>query len=270
MQRFAIHGVPRSGTSWLGEIINSSPRTLYRFQPLFSYALKGRLTPSSTAADIDAFFDDLARTDDDFILQAEGREAGRLPRFTKADPTHLGYKEVRYHHILPNLLARDPGIRLVLIVRGPLATLASWLGAPREFRRDLGWKVGDEWLHAPSKNLDRPEEFNGYTRWKEANRLFEGLAARHAGRVRLIRYENLSAAPIGETEALFRFLDLPLEAPTRDFLASRRESDDPYSVFRSDRSSDTWRDRLPDFIETAVREDLDGDPLATYLEPSDP
>ena len=33
-------GVPRSGTSWFGELFNSSPRVAYRFQPLFSYAFK--------------------------------------------------------------------------------------------------------------------------------------------------------------------------------------------------------------------------------------
>ena len=43
----AIHGVPRSGTSWIGEIINSSPNVLYKFQPLFSYALKDFLTTFS-------------------------------------------------------------------------------------------------------------------------------------------------------------------------------------------------------------------------------
>ena len=37
MKNVAIFGVPRSGTSWLGQIFNSSPMVAYRFQPLFSY-----------------------------------------------------------------------------------------------------------------------------------------------------------------------------------------------------------------------------------------
>ena len=36
----SIHGVPRSGTSWLGQILDSSPKVRYKFQPLFSYAFK--------------------------------------------------------------------------------------------------------------------------------------------------------------------------------------------------------------------------------------
>ena len=33
-----VHGVPRSGTSWLGQILNASKKVNFKFQPLFSYA----------------------------------------------------------------------------------------------------------------------------------------------------------------------------------------------------------------------------------------
>ena len=46
--RVAIHGPPRSGTTWIGEIVNSSPRTIVKYQPLFSYALKDYLSPGSS------------------------------------------------------------------------------------------------------------------------------------------------------------------------------------------------------------------------------
>lgn len=48
----AIFGVPRSGTSWLGQLFNSSERVAYRYQPLFSYAFKGRLNENSTLDEI--------------------------------------------------------------------------------------------------------------------------------------------------------------------------------------------------------------------------
>ncbi len=37
MNNIVIHSVLCSGSSWLGEIINSSPNVLYQFQPLFSH-----------------------------------------------------------------------------------------------------------------------------------------------------------------------------------------------------------------------------------------
>lgn len=40
MHKIAIHSVPRSGSTWLGEILNSSANVKYCFQPLFSYKFK--------------------------------------------------------------------------------------------------------------------------------------------------------------------------------------------------------------------------------------
>ena len=51
----AIHGAPRSGTTWLGQIFNASPRTQYRYQPLFSYRFKGQLQPTSSASEVARF-----------------------------------------------------------------------------------------------------------------------------------------------------------------------------------------------------------------------
>ena len=100
--RVAVHGVPRSGTSWIGEILNSSPHTIYRFQPLFSYAMKGALTECSPLKEIDSFFRTLESIEDDFINQTEKRQTGQFPKFSKGTPSHIVYKEVRYMNILPN------------------------------------------------------------------------------------------------------------------------------------------------------------------------
>jgi hypothetical protein len=64
-----IHGAPRSGTSWLGQLFNSSEHVAYRYQPFFSYAFKERLSVRSGALEIQRFFDDLRNTEDDFVLQ---------------------------------------------------------------------------------------------------------------------------------------------------------------------------------------------------------
>jgi len=69
MENAAIFGVPRSGTSWLGQIFNSSPNVAYRFQPLFSYAFKSRLNEHSTADDIENFSRDILNTSDEFVTQ---------------------------------------------------------------------------------------------------------------------------------------------------------------------------------------------------------
>ena len=69
MQKIAIHSVPRSGSTWLGEILNSSTNVKYCFQPLFSYKFKDYLDERSPKEEIDNFFSMLSDTDDEFICR---------------------------------------------------------------------------------------------------------------------------------------------------------------------------------------------------------
>ena len=152
-KKVAVHGVPRSGTSWVGEILNSSPNTAYRFQPLFSYAHKAYLDNTSTKEDIAQFFSRLRNCDDDFTNQKAKRNSGDFPQFRKQKITHVIYKEVRYLNILFNLMRKTEDVLLISVIRNPLSVINSWLRAPREFRRDLGWSEIEEWRYALKKNL---------------------------------------------------------------------------------------------------------------------
>ncbi len=268
-QTIALHGVPRSGTTWLGEIFNSVPDVCYRYQPLFSYAFKSFLSEHSTREEIACFFGALRKTQDRFVLQVEERARGIVPDFPKGAPVHLVYKEVRYHHILSNLLARDDMLKAVLVVRDPRGVVASFLDAPREFRRDLGWQVEEEWRFAPKKNLDRPEEFFGFEKWKEATGIFLALAAQYPKRVRILRYSDLLRRPEEVVRDLFEFSALEFCAQTQAFLSGRISGNPQgaYTVFRSARASDDkWRQSLPDSIAAEICADLADGPLAQFLD----
>lgn len=264
----AVHGAPRSGTTWVGEIINSSPRTVYRYQPLFSYAHKGFLGPESGPEEIANFFDRLDRCDDAFTNQLDKRQQGLHPSFAKEDRTHVVYKEVRYHHILDNLLRQCEPLKLVAIVRNPLSVLNSWLNAPREFRADLGWRALEEWRGAARKNLGRPEEFNGFEKWKEVANGFLDLQQRFPQRVYLLTYGALLSQPEPGVRQLFEFLGLDYGPATAQFLASSSAAADvdPYSVYRSGQTDDRWRSELLPEIAEAIQAELAGDPLARFLE----
>lgn len=269
MKTFCIHGVPRSGTSWLGEIFNSHPSVCYKFQPLFSYALKDYLTTASSRAEIDRFFRLLAGTQDAFLDCVEGRNAGRLPRFDKQAVSHVGYKEVRHHQILPNLLRKSPGLHCFLIVRDPRASICSWWKSPKEFRADHGWKIEEEWRYALRKNLNRPEEYNGFERWKDATRLFVHLADASPDRVSLVRYSELLQAPQEVAARLFASIGLDYSAQTAAFVAASRRHDDSanrYSVFRTREADDEWRTELPASIAGEIERDLAGTALARFLD----
>lgn len=255
MQKIAIHSVPRSGSTWLGEILNSSPNVKYCFQPLFSYKFKDYLDERSPPKDIDNFFSMLGETDDEFVCQNSQRAVGTLPNFEKLNPTHVIYKEVRYHHILENLISKDDGIKLILLVRNPIEVMNSWVNAPKEF--DESWDTEKELLYAEMKNQGGKENFYGLNAWVQTTELFEHLARCYSKRVLLIKYSNLQHNLIQTVEELFDFCDLELNSPTYSFLNETLEKkvSDTYSVFRGgEQSQITLNDRLITKITEHVTE----------------
>lgn len=255
MERIAIHSVPRSGSTWLGSIFDSHPNVAYRYQPLFSYGHKGKLNPSSTKAEIVNFYQDILRTTDDFVLQKEAISMARVPSFLKDSCTHIAYKEVRYHNILENMLSQDGGLKIIGLVRNPLAVINSWLKAPKEFRSDLGWRIQDEWRFAQKKNQNKPEEFNGFEKWIEATLLFERLKNLYPNQFFLVRYLDLLTQTENAVKEIFAFCGLHFAQQTADFLklAKQQKNEDAYSVFRSKKTDKRWEKELPQEIIDKIR-----------------
>ncbi len=267
MTKFAIYGAPRSGTTWLGELINASEHVCYKYQPLFSYCLKGALTENSSKEEIDTFYQKLLLEEtDNFLNQLESRKAGILPSFTKKDITHVGYKEVRYHNLLPSLLMANKNIKYIFIIRNPIDVLNSWLNAPREFRADLGWKPKEEWRYARLKNQDLKHEFNGYEKWKAVALMYLALAAKYPEQVQLISYKELLQSTSKQVKLLYDFLDLKYSQQTKDFISNRpinkkQQIKSAYSVYKIDTK------KTIDFsLDTEAIEYIAGDLKGTTLE----
>lgn len=262
MQKIAIHSVPRSGSTWLGEILNSSENVKYCFQPLFSYKFKDYLDERSPKKDIDNFFSMLGETDDEFICQRSQRAVGTLPNFEKLNSTHVIYKEVRYHHILENLISKDEGIKLILLVRNPIEVMNSWINAPKEF--DKSWDAERELLYGEMKNQGRKENFYGLNAWIQTTRLFEHLARHYSKRVLLINYSNLQHNLVQTVEDLFGFSNLKLTSSTYNFLNESLEKkvSDTYSVFRGGKQSQIT---LSDKLIKEITEHVSGAKLSHYI-----
>ncbi len=268
MKKIAIHSVPRSGSSWIGQIFNSSPCVNFKFQPLFSYAFKDYLNPTSSLKDINTFFKQIAKSNDSFLLQQDKIDKGSYPVFQKSEQqTHIAYKEVRYHHILKNMLKVDPDIIVIGIVRSPYAVINSFLNAPREFRKDLGWDELSEWRYADNKNIDRPEEFFGYEKWKEVTLLFQKLKKQYPERFYLVKYNELLTNTIQEVENIFNFCNIDMINQTKSFLekSTQENKDDTYSVYKKKTIDNGWEKSLNPIIVNAISEDLKNNGLEEYL-----
>lgn len=268
MMKVAIHSVPRSGSSWLGEIINSSERVNYSFQPLFSYAFKSALNENSSLAEINGFYKNILQSKDDFITQKLAREAGIKPMFVKKDITHIAYKEVRYHYVLENLLQKDPDQKVIGLVRNPLSVLSSWKKAPREFRGDLGWSFNKEWYNAEQKNENRKEEYFGYNKWKEVALLYSKLLTEFPDNFLLVNYDHLLSNINAEVTRIFNFLKLDITEQTKQFIntAGTTEVTGTYSVFRSKNCVDNaWVKNIPEDIVKKIRLDCEKNDLTEFI-----
>lgn len=269
MNKLAIFGVPRSGTSWLSQIFNSHPDVAMRFQPLFSYAHKARIDAQSDRAAIETFFDEILHSEDRFALMASDFHRD-YPRFAKSPrPTHIAFKETRYLHIVENLLRQCPDLRVIGLVRHPLANLASWIRAPKEF--DPAWDIADEWRAAPRKNLGRTEEFYGFERWRQAAETFITCARAWPDRFLLQDYAGLNRDTGACVARLFAFCDLPPHGQVDAFAqaSKSRHDPDPYSVFRAGANDADWRALLPGDIVATVERELAGTELAHFLADGD-
>lgn len=266
----SIHGVPRSGTSWLGQIFNKHSNVVYKFQPLFSYHFKDRLSINSTPSAIKTFLDDLyAINDDDFI-------AGRWPKpaddpipgitfYKREVPEIMVIKEVRYHHLIELLINSLPEIKIVGIIRNPCAVINSWLQSPKEFHKE--WDRMAEWFHAPSKNQGKIEEYFGYSKWKELALAFLDFEQRYPEKIFLVQYEQLVTKPVKTMEKAFSFCGLNMEDQVLNFIKESQNLhiDDPYAVFKSPSVKDKWRQTLDQRIIDTISSDLQGTKLDRFL-----
>ena len=114
----------------------------------------------------------------------------------------------------------------------------------------MGWKVEEEWRFAPKKNLNKPQEYNGYEKWKETAFLFVELERKFPDQFYLLSYKSLLTRKKSVVSDLFDFCDLKMTSETLDFLKSSSQKNDldAYSVFKKKDNDDGWKDELPNFI----------------------
>lgn len=268
MKKVAIHSAPRSGSTWLGQILNSNPNVKYAFQPLFSFEFKGYLNESSSIETINGFFEKLLQTNDEFVNQTEGIKKGIIPQFIKNEQlSHVVYKEVRYHYVIENLLQKDEQIKIIGLVRNPLSVIASWLKAPKEFRKDLGWIESEEWQFATLKNQNKIEEYNGFEKWKEVTNLFLRLEQEFPDRFLLVDYNDLLLDTKASVKKMFTFCELEFTSETEEFLMQAKETnnEDAYSVFKTKKIDNDWESNLNPEIVDAIIQDLKNTPFEKFL-----
>ncbi len=262
-----IAGVPRSGTSWVGQLLESSPAVRFRFQPLFAYAFKDWVNENSSQQQFVDLFNAMYATEDDYLTQETRRASGEYPIFNKSvESTHLVFKEVRYQYLIEPILRKCNNTKLLAIVRNPNAVLNSWRKNPKEFPPECN--ILDEWRHGACKNSGT-QDFFGYYKWKEAANLFLDLAVKYPERVRVQRYEDLVVNPLLSSQSIFSFAGLNMTEQTEGFISkstrSSNHSDCYYAVYKSASVMSQWQSELDPGISREIEADLKDTRLEQFL-----
>ncbi len=264
-----VNGMPRSGTSWLEQIIESCPQVRYRLSPLFAYEFKGRIGMESSKEDWLDLLQEAYVSDNEYMTRGRERADGRYPVFEKEseNPPVFELKFDRFHELMPQLLRHfeADGIRLVFIVRHPCGAMHSWLTAPKEFPQDT-----DPLAHWRDGRIKKREygDYFGFDDWKLVTRLQMEMAMTHPRHARILRYERLVADPVSQTRELFDFLELPVTPRTLDFVdaSHARHDADEYSVFKAPEVKDRWKTELHPAIRDAILNELRGTDLEPFLD----
>lgn len=226
---------------------------------MFSYAHKACLNSCSTEQDIDNFFARLISCQDSFTCQSRERESAIKPIFQKEECKFVGFKEVRYLDLLIPLLRNHPSLKVIALIRNPFEVLDSWISAPREFRFDLGWNPEEEWRYAFKKNINRPENFFGFEKWKEFYLLVKAAKNLYPSRLHVIDYWNLKTEIISEVKKIYDFLQIPISPQVLKFCeeSTQLTNTHAYSVYKNSPKDQSYQSViLSQEINNQIRSEL--------------
>ena len=259
-----IGGVARSGTSWIGQIINSCLNVRYRFQPFFSYEFKNVISEESSEKEITDLFKNIYETNSLFLTQEDKVKKGIYPNFKKENENILVFKENRYQSFIEPILRKVPSTFFVGVIRNPNATLYSWTQNEKEF--PLGSDIIKEWRFGNCKNTGN-EDYFGYYKWKEVANLYLDLKEKYPDRVYLIHYDSFIKNLNFEVKMLYDFLGLNIDVQTYNFIntSSKRNDTSYYSVFKGAKNKNEWKEKLPQYIIDEINQDLKSTRLEKFL-----
>jgi hypothetical protein len=263
----AITGMPRSGTSWIGQIVDSSPDVRYRMSPLFSYEFKNQIRQGATRDDWLKVLRGAYVSANDFMSQTTRRKAGEYPTFEtkQANPSLLVIKYNRFQNLTEEMLELLPEMKVLAVVRHPCGAMHSWLTATKEFPPDADplkhWRSG-------AAKKSGYGDFFGFDDWCWVTRLHTRLAHERPQQFRLVRYDEFVDDVENQTRTLFDWLDLEYTKQTAAFVGRSQSTSisGDYSVFRPPTVKDRWRSELQPQIRDAILSDLEGTDLAQFLQ----
>ena len=259
-------GMPRSGTSWLSQVFESSPDFVVRLSPNYSWSLKNLLELNSGREEWILSFTTALNTDDAFMTQNFRRATGELSTFaprSMQSVKRLAIKDTRFHDLYLQCMELFAEAQTVYLVRHPGGMLNSWWRS-KEFPATA--TLADEWRGGACRKVEGPGEYWGFDDWCSLTTRYLSLEKQAPKRFHVCRYEELVRDPVRVSAELFEFAECTLHPDTRAFLqdSQSRHDDRAYAVFKSPSVADRWREELPEDIQETIRAELAGTSLEEF------
>jgi len=242
----------RSGSSFLGDLLNHYPGTFYYFEPLHYYSYIKDKSKVQNETDFiksllscefdennEGFLEHVRKPSNSFLFKRHNfrlwnsckkfkpREAlcysqDYLNQLCPLYPIKL-VKTVRMRvRQVDTLLRNSSNVKVIVLVRDPRAVFSSrWTG------RVSAWCKQSHCSVPAVSCQDLADDVTA------AHELHE----KHPGQVRLVRFEDLSLSPTDTARSLLRFLDLPWHSAISNYVGSHTNKDvrrqDPYGTARN-------------------------------------
>lgn len=274
-----IQGLGRSGTSWLQKTFDHHPSVLSLFEPearMTEIPGPSPVPPEYTDATLKTYTGRLFRSRDlravkkRPILRKEyrsrtahamrvamifgaqatetlGRKLGArdvrlaIPDLVERPPSHRVVKCVATPYPFDDIVASNPEVRFIFIVRHPCAVAHSAIRGmnmgkmsaiylPRRYLLERFYSFEDRPRRVTETDFS-PEEVVAY-RWGVYNGLAMG-ASSSCPNIRIIRYEDLCADPIATMRDLFDWVELDWHSDCETFLQMSLDTDGDAAGYHS-------------------------------------
>jgi hypothetical protein len=254
---------PRSGSTWVQYVLENHDNITTRFQPIFSYEFKSRLSGDVSRNDIDKYISDLECSSDEFILsQSDFHKKNNiyLDRYVKPDVKYIVTKDVHGLNYLENILKVYPELKIIGLIRHPCGVINSYMNNRREY---LGEYL--EWMTGGSKNIN-DEFFWGYNKWKEIVHIFNRIKEKYPDNILIIKYEDL-VNNNQEFKKIFDYLGLDFSDKVKEYINKSNNSENniknvcneithDYQVYKNKDVVDNWREELDKKIKEYILSDI--------------
>jgi len=240
-------------------LFESHPKVITKYQPLFSYEFKNRITPQSSPEEFNQFLENLQASTSDFINMRgpyHQDENNQFPTTPKQNPTTLLFKNTHNHQLAETFLKLKPNIKLIYLLRHPCGAINSFINNPREC--DSSLINTDEWLTGACKNNDNPNNYFGYNKWLELTEMFYNLRDKYPTNVYIVIYEDILNNPT-QLKALFDWCGLDYHPQVQQFFDESHQKDcsSHTAVYKSKSVQDKWKTSLGNDIKNYIMQDLE-------------